>query len=312
MSKTGYANMRKNMAEKAFNRGSLHGDLMRSSHRAPSSTVRPENIKGLSVFRPPLPQLGTRPMRKPAFLLLLCLLTLPSAQAFATGDSWPTFRGDNARTGYTEAKIYDDYERAWRFKDINPQNASATSVVLNNRIIYYEEWYTYRAFNLDDGAELWNYSAPHNRDQIDLAGRGSFPAISAEAVFCGSANGHIYAINRTTGEEIWNQETHYSPHSPPAYENGVLYVGAANYAFALNASNGNIIWRYETDYNIKSAPALAHGLAYFVDTLGRLYALDAEGNGNGTTDLIWAPQSGVILYSLPWVTSLRWTHEPVT
>jgi outer membrane protein assembly factor BamB len=45
-------------------------------------------------------------------------------------------------------------------------------------------------------------------------------------VYVGSYDGKIYAVNATTGKQLWNVSTGYKIGSSPALADGVLYVGS--------------------------------------------------------------------------------------
>ena len=94
----------------------------------------------------------------------------------------------------------------------------------------------------------------------------------------------IYAVNMTTGEEIWNV-THYSTWASPALSNGKLYFGGSTVDttfYCYDALNGSLKWKNEEMGGaIDSSPVVADGKVYFgtneVD--GTVYALDAK-NGS--------------------------------
>jgi outer membrane protein assembly factor BamB len=45
-------------------------------------------------------------------------------------------------------------------------------------------------------------------------------------VYVGSYDGNVYALNATTGANVWNFTTGASVYSSPAVANGVVYVGS--------------------------------------------------------------------------------------
>jgi outer membrane protein assembly factor BamB len=47
-------------------------------------------------------------------------------------------------------------------------------------------------------------------------------------VYVGSYDGNIYALNATTGANVWNYTTGASVYSSPSVANGVVYVGSEN------------------------------------------------------------------------------------
>jgi PKD repeat protein len=63
-------------------------------------------------------------------------------------------------------------------------------------------------------------------------------------VYVGSTDGKLYALNSTSGAEIWNFKTGYGQvRSTPCITGGVLYFGSQDgNVYALNATTGLIIW----------------------------------------------------------------------
>ena len=79
----------------------------------------------------------------------------------------------------------------------------------------------------------------------------SSPAVANGVVYIGDGNGKVYALNASTGTQIWNYTTENSEYyeyiTSPAVANGVVYVGSDDgKVYALNASTGTQIWNYTT------------------------------------------------------------------
>jgi outer membrane protein assembly factor BamB len=68
----------------------------------------------------------------------------------------------------------------------------------------------------------------------------SSPAVVNGAVYVGSNDGNVYALNASTGSKLWSYKTHGEvTNSSPAVGNGVVYVGSDDYnVYALNAKTG--------------------------------------------------------------------------
>ena len=97
----------------------------------------------------------------------------------------------------------------------------------------------------------------------------------------------IYAVNITTGEEIWHK-THKSSWASPALSNGKLFIGgsgADTTFYCYDAEDSTLIWKNEKMGGaIDSSPVVACGKVYFgtSEVDGTVYALDAN---NGS--IIW-------------------------
>ena len=62
----------------------------------------------------------------------------------------------------------------------------------------------------------------------------SSPAVTDTAVYAGSYDGHLYAIDRATGVRLWDSPTGDAITSSPTVANGMVYVGSHDgklYAF---------------------------------------------------------------------------------
>ena len=60
-------------------------------------------------------------------------------------------------------------------------------------------------------------------------------------VYVGSVDGNAYALNASTGAELWYYTTGIVRYSSPAVANGVVYVGSSDgnmYAFSLGVVLG--------------------------------------------------------------------------
>ncbi len=118
-------------------------------------------------------------------------------------------------------------------------------------------------------AESWSYST---NDEVQ-----SSPAVFNGILYIGSEDGHLYALNATTGRLLWAFPVHAFVDSSPAVSNGVVYFGAwSGYVYALNASTGKKLWATPTGSSIGfSSPAVSNGQVYIGSLDRHLYALNA-------------------------------------
>ena len=120
------------------------------------------------------------------------------------------------------------------------------------------------------GVKLWNYTTGSNVD--------SSPAVVGGVVYIGSYDHNVYALNASSGAQIWNHTTttRNGVFSSPAVVGGVVYVGSFDSkVYALNASSGAFIWSYTTGGAVSSSPAVVGGVVYVGSTEGNVYALNA-------------------------------------
>ncbi len=91
----------------------------------------------------------------------------------------------------------------------------------------------------------------------------------------------LYAVNITTGEEVWSV-SHYASWASPALSNGKLYIGGSavdTTFYCYDARDGSLLWENEEMGGaIDSSPVVADGKVYFgtSEVDGTVYALDAN------------------------------------
>ena len=112
----------------------------------------------------------------------------------------------------------------------------------------------------------------------------SSPVVWQGAVFFGSGDGNVYALDAASGEVKWKFPTGDVVHASPAIAGGTLFVGSWDtYFYALDANTGRLKWRFKTgeDDNIhnqtgiQSSAIVSDGMVYFGCRDANLYALDA-------------------------------------
>ncbi len=112
----------------------------------------------------------------------------------------------------------------------------------------------------------------------------SSPLLAQGAVFFGSGDGNLYAIDAATGAMRWKFATGDVVHSSPAYADGILYFGSwDSYFYAVDAATGKEKWRFHggedaeihNQVGFQSSPAVANGVVYTGCRDAQLYALDA-------------------------------------
>ena len=80
---------------------------------------------------------------------------------------------------------------------------------------------------------------------------GSSPAVVNGAVYVGSDDTKVYALEAATGALKWSYNTGDRVDSSPAMVNGVVYVGSGDgKLYALDATTGALRWSYSTGGSI--------------------------------------------------------------
>ena len=128
----------------------------------------------------------------------------------------------------------------------------------------------------------------------------SSPSVSGQTVFVGSGDGHLYALDRTTGTRKWAFDASNPIPSSPAVGGGAVYFGTRDGEFfGVDAATGKERWRFRTGALMPwpwghesgdvytSSPAFDQGTVYFGAGDGRVYAVNAA-----TGKVKWHAQTG--------------------
>jgi outer membrane protein assembly factor BamB len=75
----------------------------------------------------------------------------------------------------------------------------------------------------------------------------SSPAVVGNSVYVGSGDGHLYALDRLTGKQLWSYDAGSAIMSSPAVANGLVVVGTYDGRFmAIDVVKGTLRWRLST------------------------------------------------------------------
>lgn len=170
------------------------------------------------------------------------------------------------------------------------------------------------------GTQRWSFTTEGERRFTKAGNLGAFPptevvpdpwdfflsspAVAGGAVYFGSGDGHVYALDAGTGALKWKYKTGDVVHSSPAVSGGIVYVGSWDtYFYALDAGTGDLKWKFKTGDDAKihlmtgipGSAAIANGRVYFGCRDANFYALDAL-----TGALKWAaPNDGSWVIASP-------------
>jgi outer membrane protein assembly factor BamB len=151
----------------------------------------------------------------------------------------------------------------------------------------------------------------------------SSPLVVGEAVYVGSTDGSLYAINRADGTQRWKFDTRGPISSSPAYHDGLVFITSVDGSlYAVDAATGTVRWSFATKGERRftapgihgaiprtermpdpfdvflSSPTIAGGLVYFGSGDHHVYALDAS---NGA--LRWSFPTGDVVHASPAVSA---------
>jgi len=107
--------------------------------------------------------------------------------------SWPTYRHDIARSGYTTEKIPANVKNIWQTH--LPGRLSSPVMAEGMIFVASIDSHTVHALDADSGRQLWSYTAGGRVD--------SPPTIYQGLALFGSADGWVYCLRSSNGELAW-------------------------------------------------------------------------------------------------------------
>ncbi|MDP9097852.1 MAG: PQQ-binding-like beta-propeller repeat protein [Verrucomicrobiota bacterium] len=224
---------------------------------------------------------------------------------FPTGDrimSSPVWDNKILYFGGDDGNIYavdsETGRQVWKRTTGGP--APCTPAVANGTVYAGSYDGKFYALNAQTGAIKWKFATggerrfeakgihglqPKNQtiaDQFDIF--LSSPVVVQGAVYFGSGDGNLYALDAATGELKWKFKTGDVIHASPAYADGVLFVGSwDSYFYAVDAATGKEKWRFHggedallhNQVGFQSSAAVVDGVVYVGCRDSNLYALEA-------------------------------------
>jgi outer membrane protein assembly factor BamB len=224
---------------------------------------------------------------------------------FATGNrvvSSPVIVGKTLYFGSDDGNIYavdsETGRQIWKMKTRGP--VPATPAIANGTLYVGSYDGNFYALNADSGALKWKFATggerrfeakglhgmqPKNQtiaDPFDIF--LSSPVVVDNAVYFGSGDGNVYALDANSGELHWKFKTGDVVHASPAFADGLVFVGSwDSYFYAIDAKTGEQKWRFHggedplihNQVGFQSSPAVVDGVVYTGCRDAQLYALDA-------------------------------------
>ena len=225
---------------------------------------------------------------------------------FATGNrviSSPVISGKALYFGGDDGNVYavdsETGRQIWKTKTRGP--VPATPAVANGTLYVGSYDGNFYALNAGTGALKWKFATggerrfeakglhgmqPKNQtiaDPFDIF--LSSPVVVDGAVYFGSGDGNVYALDANSGELRWKFKTGDVVHASPAFADGVVFVGSwYSYFYAIDAKSGKEKWRFHggedalihNQVGFQSSPAVVDGVVYTGCRDAQLYALEAE------------------------------------
>jgi eukaryotic-like serine/threonine-protein kinase len=224
---------------------------------------------------------------------------------FATGDrivSSPVWSEGVLYFGSDDNNLYavdaETGRQKWKYATQGPVPSSPA---IAGGMVYFASYDgKFYALNADTGRLKWKFTTAGERRFEAKGIHGlqpknqtipdpwdvylSSPVVVDGAVYFGSGDGNLYALDAASGELRWKFQTGDVVHASPAYESGTLYVGSwDSYLYAVDAATGHEKWRFKggedplihNQVGFQSSPIVSGGLVYTGCRDSNVYAIDA-------------------------------------
>jgi len=160
---------------------------------------------------------------------------------------------------------------SWSTSLESRRGLEATPIVVDGVMFVTSAWSVVHALDAKTGKELWRYDTEVPRDYgdkgcCDVVNRGV--AVYEGAVYVGSFDGFLHAIDAATGERLWKVDTitdrskSYTITGAPRVYNGKVMIGnggaeygVRGYISAFDAKTGDMKWRW---FSVPGDPAKPH------------------------------------------------------
>ena len=177
----------------------------------------------------------------------------------------------------------------------------ASTPAIANGIVYVNSYDgKFHALDARSGATKWKFATQGERNFEAKGLNGmqpktqtmpdpydnylSSPAVVNGAVFFGSGDGNLYALDAASGDLRWKFATGDVVHASPAVVDGTVFVGSwDSYFYAVDAATGKEKWRFHggedavmhNQVGFQSSPTVVNGTVYTGCRDSNVYSLDA-------------------------------------
>jgi outer membrane protein assembly factor BamB len=217
--------------------------------------------------------------------------------------SSPTVDRDTAYVGSTDGNLYavDLANGTQKWKFAAKARITSSPAVADGRVYFASYDGNFYAIDAATGKSVWQFKTAGERRFSGTHLHGtqpiaevmpdpfdfylSSPAVWRGAVYFGSGDGNVYALDAASGAMKWKFHTGDVVHASPTIADGSLFIGSwDSYFYALDATTGAEKWRFKTgedaqihnQVGIQSSAAVSDGTVYFGCRDSNFYAVDAR------------------------------------
>ena len=201
-----------------------------------------------------------------------------------TNKNWPQ-AGGNSLHLMQHLNLGDNPQKIWS-KNIgadsnNRRSIISMPVVLDGVIYAMDSMSKVTAYNADSGKKLWQKKFQQTGETENISYGGGIAA-GPDALYITNGYGHVAALSKSTGEEIWITRLGVPMRGAPTYADGrVFALTHDNQTYALDATNGQTLW---SEVGISenaglvgaASPAVIGNTVISAYSSGELYAMRVE------------------------------------
>ena len=176
--------------------------------------------------------------------------------------AWPTYNGGPGGNRYTALTQINKgnvtrLSMTWMFTLPGAGQLQVTPVVVGG-MMYVTDANECFALDAGSGRQIWHYKRPRTPGLSTGGGANRGVGVAGDRVFMQTDNAHIIALNRFTGELLWDSELgdwrkNYSASSAPLPAGNVIISGVAGgehgangFVAAHDQETGKEVWRFST------------------------------------------------------------------
>lgn len=128
-------------------------------------------------------------------------------------------------------------------------------------------WYGFNSLPNQKGF-VWGFQEPTQQAL-------STPVADDERVYTGALSGTFFALDKETGEQVWEFKARDSVVIAPIVIGDVVYFGdIEGWLYVVDAKTGELVWEFPTGGQITASPAVAGDVLYLASGDGKLYAIE--------------------------------------
>jgi len=150
----------------------------------------------------------------------------------------------------------------------NIKDVTGTPIIIDNRLYAGSSAGKLLCLDRKTGEKIWDYPAT-GRNQAGPSGDG-------EMVLFPQDNGTLMGLRAETGDKIFEVNLDQPLVNKAVIGDKTYITGSEGGIFALDKSSGNIVWEKTFSHPIWTSPALDDGVLYFGDNGGKLRALTGK------------------------------------